>query len=212
MRGKVIAVIGDIVASRKIKARERFDEKLRNVLDAVNVQKTGLLSPYTLTIGDEIQAVFGNAGALFDDAMAILSAIYPERMRFAFGVGDLSTPINPERAIGMDGPAFYSARAGIEVLKKSGYLFTLEGEGIPAMALIQKNLSLISFLMDKWNDTRMHTLASLQQGIPVKEIAASLRVSDKAVYKTIEAGNLELIMELFGEIETLINASLEEVR
>jgi hypothetical protein len=211
VHGKVVAVIGDIVSSRKIKARERFDGKLRSVLEALNVRRTGLLSPYTLTIGDEIQAVFGGAGRLFDDAVAILSAIHPERMRFAIGVGGLSTPINPERAIGMDGQAFYSARAGIEGLKKSGYLFTLMGEGIPALALIQKNLFLISFLMGKWNETRLHTLGCLQQGMPVKDIAARLHISDKAIYKTIEAGNLELIMELFGEIEALIDVSLEEV-
>ena len=84
--------------------------------------------------------------------------------------------------------------------------------GIPALALIQKNLSLISFLMGKWNGTRMHTLDYLQQGTPVKEIAAGLRISDKAVYKTIDAGNLELIMEIFGEIEAIINESLEEVQ
>ena len=212
MVGKVIVVIGDIVSSRHIKARERFDENLRKVLESLNVRKTGLLSPYTLTIGDEIQAVFRDSGGLFDDAVTILSAIHPEKMRFAFGVGRLSTPINPERAIGMDGPAFYSARAGIEGLKKSGYLFTLMGERIPALALIQKNLSLISFLMGKWNGTRMHTLDYLQQGTPVKEIAAGLRISDKAVYKTIDAGNLELIMEIFGEIEAIINESLEEVQ
>jgi hypothetical protein len=204
----VIAVIGDIVSSRKIVARGRFDERLRATLESLNLRRTGMLSPYTLTIGDEIQALFESASGLFHDAVAILSAIHPQKMRFAFAVGSLSTPINPERAIGMDGPAFHHARAGIEQLKQSGYLFTLMGEGIPTLALIQKNLSLLSFQMDKWNATRMHTLALLQQGMPVKEIAARLQVSDKAVYKTIEAGNLELVIELFDEIEATIDTNL----
>jgi len=202
---KFIVVIGDIVLSRKIKDRVSFDEIMLNTMEELNQHNPGILSPYTLTIGDEIQAVFKEASSLFHDAISILTAIYPGKMRFSFGVGELTKPINPERAIGMDGPAFYNARVGIGLLKKTTDLFYISGEDIPHLNLLRQILTLISFHMSKWNRTRLQTLMMLQDRVCVKEIAARLQISDKAVYKTISAGNLDVIIQLFNNIETILN-------
>jgi hypothetical protein len=208
----VIVMIGDIVASRKIKGRVAFDERLQAALDGLSAANAHSLSPYTLTIGDEIQAVFDGAGGLFHDAVALLAAIHPQVMRFSIGVGPLSKPINRERAIGMDGQAFYSARAGIERLKGSGYLFTVSGEGLPSLGLLQHTLALLSAHISKWNHTRLATLESLGRGLSVRQIAADLGVSDKAVYKSMAAGELELVRALFDEIEAQLDAGLQEER
>jgi hypothetical protein len=204
---KRIALVGDVVASREISKRVVFDETLLDTMRRLNERNPHILSPYTL-IGDEIQAVFSRADSLFSDAISILSAIHPERMRFSFGIGTLVKPINPQQAIEMDGPAFHNARDGVEALKKTGHLLNIVGQDIPHLNLMKQALYLVSHNMDKWNRTRLHTLAMLQQGLSVKEIADSLHISDKAVYKTREAGALRVIMRLLGEATDILNESM----
>lgn len=118
---RVIVVIGDIVASRKIKERVSFDQVLLNNLAELNAQNLRILS-----------------------------------------------------------------------------LFIITGEDIPHLNLLQQTFSLISHNLSKWNRTRLQILWMLQKNLSVKEIAAKLHISDKAVYKTVDVGALKVIIQLFG--------------
>jgi len=204
---KRIALVADIVGSRKIQERITFDGRLVKCLKDLSNRNPHILSPYTL-IGDEIQAVFSGGNLLFRDAASILSTIHPVKMRFSYGVGTLIKPINPEQAVEMDGPAFYRARDGVNLLKETGYLFTVVGEDVPRVDLVREALNLVSHEMEEWNENRLRTLAMRQEGVAVKEIANELGISDKAVYKTIDAGALDVIMRVFDEIESAVETSL----
>jgi hypothetical protein len=211
MPDKYFVLIGDIVNSKKIKDRIAFNAKFQEALSALNAHKADILSPYTITAGDEIQAVFGSADNVFRDAIVILASIYPEKIRFSFSAGALITPVNPNQSIGMDGPAFYTAREGIDRLKKSGDLFHISGEGIPDLQLLQSCLQLLSFQIKDWKPNRLQTLMFLQEATPVKVIAEKLKVSEQAIYKTINAGALEVVMQLFDEISKYLNRGLMTV-
>jgi hypothetical protein len=55
----VVAVIADIVESREIPDRAHFQRRLKQVLDEPNSRAVdSLLSPFTLRVGDEFQAVY----------------------------------------------------------------------------------------------------------------------------------------------------------
>src|SRR5438270_9561839 len=101
----ILAVIGDIVLSRAIAQRAEFQKQLRRTLDNIN-KRSAMASPYTITLGDEFQAVYRDPRGVFVDILTIMERIAPVSARFAIGVGTLRTPINPTQAIGMDGPAF----------------------------------------------------------------------------------------------------------
>src|SRR5438046_7843335 len=117
----VLCVIGDIVKSRKLPQRDRVQLQLAKGLKEVNtIAGRRLLSPYTLTLGDEFQAVYGHADQLFYDLWSIVYRIHPTRLRFSVAVGALSTRINRRSAVGMDGPAFHEARSGIDELRRRG--------------------------------------------------------------------------------------------
>jgi len=204
-----IALIGDIVASRTIKKRSDFDGRLAAVLQQLNRRGSGLLSPYTVTIGDEIQALFSQADHLLCDTVTIQAALYPRRMRFAIGVGQLVTPVNPLRAIGMDGPAFHRARDGIQAMKKTRELYIVQGD-LPNLPLINAALALVSHEMYGWKATRLNVLERLMSGQPVRQIAAGLNVTEQAVYKSIHAGALEKVIELFRQIEGALNQAVGE--
>src|SRR4051794_22304060 len=85
---KVIAIIGDIVASKALQRRAAFQRRLAATLAATNRANAALASPYTITLGDEFQAVYRSADRLWIDVVEILAAIHPVEARFALGVGD----------------------------------------------------------------------------------------------------------------------------
>ncbi len=70
------------------------------------------MSPFTITLGDEFQAVYGGFEAVLGDTVEIIAEVYPHRLRMALGHGPLSTDLNPTAALGMDGPCFAAAIEG----------------------------------------------------------------------------------------------------
>lgn len=204
-----LVLIGDIVSSKKILQREQTQEKLNSVLLKLSKTNTNIESPYTITLGDEFQAVFSQADNVFFEAFEILAAVYPEKIRFSFGVGNILTPINHQQALGMDGPAFYYARQGMEYLKRSDELFSMEGLETPCTGLVKESLCLFSYTSRNWNLNRIRTFVSLCQNNNVQKIAGELQVSDKAIYKTIAAGNLHNNCRLVTEIIRIVNENLK---
>ena len=151
-----VAVIADLVASRKVRDRNLVQAKLQRAIEVSNKRsRSHLLSPYTLTLGDEFQAVLKSADTIFQDAFRVLAALYPVQVRFSFGIGTIETRINRRQAIGMDGPAFYNARKGMDELKEGGGLFLVHGLGDHLESLVVQSLALLGHSCRKWNGSRL---------------------------------------------------------
>ncbi|HKK47246.1 MAG TPA: SatD family protein [Balneolaceae bacterium] len=210
---KSLVLIADIEASKEVKQgkREELQQKLKKVLETLSRENKGIVSPYTITLGDEFQAVFKNADHLFKDIFKILATLHPISVRFSLGVGDISTPINKEQAIGMDGPAFHEAREGIKQLKKSGYLFNIriEEENDMIFKIINNSLQLISTEIRSWNKRRLLIFHLLREGHDYKSITQKLDISRAAFYKNKEMGALDIIDELSDNIAQIINEKLK---
>lgn len=207
---KVIAVIADIVGSRKLPDRGGTQKKLKGILEAVNQESDGLASPYTITLGDEFQAVYRQARGMFRHFWQILTALHPIRVRFSIGVGEIVTDINPEQALGMDGPAFHCARRGIEEeLPQADAFFLVEG-GVERENFINNSLALVSQFARTWKKNRLDILHLMYEGHDAAEIAGRLDLSLRAVYKNIEKGGLDKVIALNEEIEDICQKRLEE--
>jgi hypothetical protein len=204
----VLTLIGDVVQSRTILNRPVFQQQLEAVLAEINREHPDLLSPYTITLGDEFQAVYRAADRLFHDIFHLLTAVFPHRIRFAIAVGRLDTPINPRQAIGMDGPAFHLCREGISHLKQSDSLFYLTSEA-GNWQLANQTLALISHELSSWNRNRWMIMNALLNGTAPRAIAEQLNISTVAVYKNIRAGALEIIQNILSEIAREINQQMQ---
>jgi len=203
-----LVLIGDLVASRRSSLRQQLQEQLKGALDDLNQDRNGLTSPYTITLGDEFQVVYDQADRVFADCLSIAAAIYPVRMRFSLSLGDISTELNPDQALGMDGPAFYQARDGIDQLKRSGELFTLAGLSEAEQPLATGGLGLFSHQLNKWNANRLHILNRLLLGWRVERIAEELNISEQAVYKNINSGGLHAVIRLLTALTQTLNQSM----
>ncbi len=210
-----LAIIGDIVASKQLRQRGDFQTRLAGCLKAVSSRNPTLVSPYTITLGDEFQAVYKNADRLWLDLFSILRDIHPVEARFAIGVGALSTEVNRKQALGMDGPAFHHARAAITGLKETAYLIRIQGTPPPAGAafdhwnLFNHLLNLMSHRIVAWEENRLRILCGLLAGRTVGEIGEELGISKVAVYKNINAAVLDEFQGLCHEITRFLNRELK---
>lgn len=196
-----LALIGDVRMSRDVAERGELQEHLSAVLADLNREHSAALaSPFTITLGDEFQALLVTAKPLWEMLATIQVRLYPVQVRFGVGLGAIETAINRKAALGMDGPAFYRARDAVSALKKAGGLFRVDG--LPRPELINHSLNLISELQDQWQYNRFRIYCAYLGNEPVRSIAESVGISRTAVYKNINEGMLKSIRGIHAAIST----------
>lgn len=204
---KYLVLIGDICDSRHVSDRGALQNTLEASLANLNQKYTqSILSPYTITLGDEFQAVLTSATDLWSMVMTIQAKLYPTRVRFGFGVGGIATRLNRQVALGMDGPAFHHAREAIDLLKEQGGLYRIHG--LPDPLLSNHALTLLSGLQEKWKQPRFRVFAHYLMDAPVEDIAIWVGVSKVAVYKNINDGMLATWKALLEAVVGEINGAL----
>lgn len=115
---KYIAIIGDIKMSKSIIERGKLQNHVINILKTVNEKYApSIASKFLITLGDEFQGLLSSGVHLMDIIQFIKTEAQPIEIRFGIGVGTITTAINPDAAIGADGPAYYMARECIDNMK-----------------------------------------------------------------------------------------------
>ena len=210
MSERYAVVIGDMIGSRGLEGRSAIQETLRALLARISAGRGDLASPFTLTLGDEFQAVYRQGDRVFHDAVDITAALHPVRLRLAVGVGEIVTAINPHQALGMDGPAFHRAREAINGLRERGQFFCLSGppEFEDACRLSNHVLDLIGEVSRPWKTNRWFVLSGLMRGEDVQTIHRQLRISPVAVYKNVHAGMLAPMLGIFRELAKVLPKAL----
>lgn len=203
-------IIADLVASRRLPARAQFQRRLKSVLQGVTARAgRALASPYTLTLGDEFQAVYRDATLVFADVMSIQAQIAPVRARFAVATGPLATSVNPAQAIGMDGPAFHRARALLGRLKDERRLFGVQTDDAGEWTLPSGTLAVLSGITEGWLPKRFEVFAGLLNGVSGPELAKKTGITGRAVNKNIRAADLDEWQRILDDIARQLNEEIK---
>jgi hypothetical protein len=206
---KYLVLIGDVLGSRQLPARAQFQRRLKLALQGLNGRRKTLASPYTLTLGDEFQAVYRDASGMFADIFTLLAQVAPVQARFAVAVGEIVTPINRKQSIGMDGPAFHRARARLERLKVQGRLLGIQDAGEVRWKLPGATLAVLSGLIEGWRQKRLQLFAGLLAGTTVPELARQVGITTRAVNKNIRAADLDEWKRIVDEISRLLSEEIK---
>src|SRR5690606_39397287 len=97
-----IVLIGDFVQSKQLNNRDELQRRFAASCAALNKERDdlGLVSPLTITLGDEFQAVFTHTRRLWECIFRLEAAMAPVNIRFALGVGGIATDIQHDTALG----------------------------------------------------------------------------------------------------------------
>ncbi|MDZ7720637.1 MAG: SatD family protein [Balneolaceae bacterium] len=205
-----IVIIGDIEQSKQLSPNDRrqVQNELESVFEELNRSSANIVSPYTITLGDEFQVVYDSAGEIFKHIWTIMAAVHPVFVRFSIGVGKITTGVNKRNSLGMDGPAFYKARECIEQMKKQKILLSVSTEKAKFNRLVNSAFLILEADLRSWKKNRFLILQKMYEEKEVKQIAKEIGLSDVAIYKNINAGTLKALRELTESISETIEEML----
>jgi hypothetical protein len=208
-----IAIIGDIKASRNIQQRAELQNVLESTLNDINYKfKDHIISKFIITLGDEFQGVLAHINILFDILETINYAIFNyAQARYGIGIGNITTKIKFDAAIGADGPAYHSAREMITSIKKkehsykqaiTKYMMHSINFKQPILQLVNSELQLISLIESSWSSKQREVVKYMRKYGNIESIANKLAINESNVTRRIAAANYYYYRE---SIEALIS-------
>jgi len=195
------AIIGDIVESKKITKREEIQKKLAKKLIQINKEIPNIASNFSITLGDEFQGLLHSCDNVIKIVNAVKLEMYPVKIRFGIGLGEMSTSINKKLPLGSDGKAYHNARSAIEKIKKIENQYeppfvnvmvktqngtSLRGKHID-VNMLNVNFSACSFIEKSWTLKQIEVLKLKEKNLTQRQIAEKLNITQSNVQRRIEA-------------------------
>ncbi len=195
-----VALIGDLVGSRRSTSRSEVQQHLVDALAVANALTTSI-QPLAPTFGDEVQGVYAEVGPALRASLVVRLALPADvDCRFGLGVGTLEIVGTSEYGHTQDGPAWWAARDAIVEAKRreSGQLkrlrtwvavsdregSTTEGGAVDA-DLVNAFLLCRDELVSRLDARQRRLVLGVLRGTTQKELAASEGISPSAVSQSL---------------------------
>ncbi|HFI0177539.1 TPA: SatD family protein [Streptococcus suis] len=199
-----ITIIGNINHSKQVSQRSNTIEGLKQQLNRINYSfSQNLASPFTLTKGDEFQALCKPNPYIFLMIDQIHLAFRDQlEIKFGIGLGEILTVIDPKQSIGVDGPAYWEAQKAIKVIQdKDDYgssLVAFSSEYKQIDRVINPLLTSSDFIKATWNSSQTDLFEFLisnkvyQEEFKQKPIAEKMKLSQSAFTKRLKSSGIKL--------------------
>ena len=216
-----VAIIGDIIHSKSILNRRNIQIKLKDVLEQINKEYIQEVSAkFIITLGDEFQGLLSSTNNILQIIDRIQFEMYPVRIRFGIGFGEIETEIIKDMAIGADGPAYHYAREMINYIKicEKGKMFGSTNimfksdTHIDLITLINSSLQLCSYLERNWTDKQriLLKLMILKQK-KQQEAATELGIEQSSVQRRLKAAGYYDYISVKASINTILRENWGEI-
>jgi len=200
-----LALIADVIDSKMVQERFDLQKQLEKTLQTMNELFGDFLASYfTLTLGDEFQALLKVDAPVFQMIDTLRSLLTPTQLRFGIGVGEIVTDIDPLQSIGADGPAYWNARAAINLVhQKNDYGNTQiyfssgkEKQDFFVNALIASGEAIRS----GWRGSQEEILLDLlkrcvySENFSQQDLAQSLAINPSALSKRLKSSSIRVYL------------------
>ena len=200
-----LALIADVIDSKMVQERFDLQKQLENTLQKINeLFKDCLASAFTLTLGDEFQALLKVDAPVFQIIDTLRSELTPTQLRFGIGLGEIVTDIDPLQSIGADGPAYWNARAAINMVhqkndygnKQIYFSSGKENKDFFVNSLIASGEAIRS----GWRDSQEEILLNLlkrsvySESFSQQDLAQSLAINPSALSKRLKSSSIRVYL------------------
>ena len=200
-----LALIADVIDSKMVQERLDLQKQVEKTLQKMNeLFGDYLASRFTLTLGDEFQALLEVDAPVFQIIDTLRSELTPTQLRFGIGLGEIVTAIDPLQSVGADGPAYWNARAAINfVHQKNDYGNTQiyfssgkENQDFFVNALISSGEAIRS----SWRDSQEEILLNLlkrsvySETFSQQDLAQSLAINPSALSKRLKSSSIRVYL------------------
>lgn len=175
-----VALIGDVIASRRLpaSARQRLQRNLRAVLAELDQRwREARAARFAITLGDEFQGLLRSAAPVWQIAHTVRARCPDVDWVIAAGRGALATaPLRNATAPELDGPCFHEARAALREAQRERRVLAFGGFPPPLTELTHY----YSALYWSWTRRQRQAAAWLRIAAPA-EAATALGIDRTAV-------------------------------
>ena len=200
-----LALIADVIDSKMVEERFDLQKQLEKTLQTMNeLFGEFLASNFTLTLGDEFQGLLKVDAPVFQIIDTLRSELTPTQLRFGIGLGEIVTDIDPLQSIGADGPAYWNARAAINLVhQKNDYGNTQiyfscgkEKQDFFVNALIASGEAIRS----GWRGSQEEILLDLlkrcvySENFSQQDLAQSLEINPSALSKRLKSSSIRVYL------------------
>lgn len=212
------AIIGDIKRSKELKERNVIQKRMNSILEEINEEYAEYIAArFLITLGDEFQGLLKNGDMVFPIIKKIQRKMDPITLRFGIGIGEINTEINPEMALGADGPGFYMARKAIDILKAEEHKYEayvpeikieVDGEE-EGSKLLNTVISLMELVEKRWTARQREIiLDTMDHQDGQKATAKRLQITQSSVQRALAGGSYYA----YREAENTLNSILSKMK
>lgn len=199
-----VALIGDLVGSRRSSSRSAIQKHLVAALAVAN-ETAPSLQPLAPTVGDEFQGVYSDVGSALRASLVVRLALPVDvDCRCGIGVGSLEFVGASEYGLTQDGPAWWAARDAIVEAKRresgrnkrlrSWFLAPDAEEGDVDEGLVNAFLLCRDELVSSLDARQRRLVLGVLRGTSQKELAGEEGISPSAVSQSLQrAGAFAII-------------------
>ena len=200
-----LALIADVIDSKMVQERFNLQKQLEKVLRKMNeLFGDYLASCFTLTLGDEFQALLKVDAPVFQIIDTLRSELSPTQLRFGIGLGEIVTAIDPLQSIGADGPAYWNARAAINLVhQKNDYgntqIYFSSGNDSKEL-LVNALIASGEAIRSGWRGSQEEILLDLlkrfvySENFSQQDLAQSLDINPSALSKRLKSSSIRVYL------------------
>ncbi|MDB8650332.1 SatD family protein [Streptococcus australis] len=200
-----LALIADVIDSKMVQERFNLQKQLEKVLRKMNeLFGDYLASCFTLTLGDEFQALLKVDAPVFQIIDTLRSELTPTQLRFGIGLGEIVTAIDPLQSIGADGPAYWNARAAINLVhQKNDYgntqIYFSSGNDSKEL-LVNALIASGEAIRSGWRGSQEEILLDLlkrfvySENFSQQDLAQSLDINPSALSKRLKSSSIRVYL------------------
>lgn len=200
-----LALIADVIDSKTVQERFNLQKQLEKTLRKMNeLFGDYLASCFTLTLGDEFQALLKVDAPVFQIIDTLRSELSPTQLRFGIGLGEIATAIDPLQSIGADGPAYWNARAAINLVhQKNDYgntqIYFSSGNDSKDL-LVNALIASGEAIRSGWRGSQEEILLDLikrfvySENFSQQDLAQSLDINPSALSKRLKSSSIRVYL------------------
>ena len=200
-----LALIADVIDSKMVEERFDLQKQLEKTLQTMNeLFGDYLASCFTLTLGDEFQALLKVDAPVFQIIDTLRSELSPTQLRFGIGLGEIVTAIDPLQSIGADGPAYWNARAAINLVhQKNDYgntqIYFSSGNDSKDL-LVNALIASGEAIRSGWRGSQEEILLDLlkrfvySENFSQQDLAQSLDINPSALSKRLKSSSIRVYL------------------
>lgn len=202
-------LMADVVDSHDFEGQALM-EKFQELVKFINQIFSGsILSPLTITLGDEFQGVADSTASAMEMVFSmeewIIENQWEFKLRYVITEGKIDTKLNQESAHEMLGEGLTRARKTLGKMKKESLRFSISLTDELLTSRLSKTLKLSQYFIDSWQPKDRTTVAGFLNGLDYKELAKKLGKDDSSVWRRRKSLAIEEYLTCKALTENLIN-------